>query len=321
MILRKQKFFLPSASVEVRSLQEIVSTLNPDGTLDGLPFMPEMVKYCGMHFIVRKRLERTCEESEKGMRRIQNVVFLDNLRCDGSAHGGCQKGCLIFWKEIWLKTAENKTILGKEPIQEGHTLTDLSCTIPEDLYICQSTELVNATTALSLLDLMSCFRDIRSKTYSFPKLVRILSYAFFLRFRYYLTGIPFRFLRGQQAQTPFESLNLQPGEWVQVKTKEEIAETLDAQGMNRGLRFTLDMVPYCGGTYRVLRRLEKMIHEPTRRLISLKDTVILEESICKGCHIIKGGCPRENFNFWREIWLKRVPEPVYIFREKNGGKD
>ena len=102
-------------------------------------------------------------------------------------------------------------------------------------------------------------------------------------------------------------MNLQPGEWVQVKAKEEIRKTLDAEGMNRGLRFTLDMVPYCGGTFRVLRRLENMIHEPTRKLIRLKDTVILEDSICKGCHIIKGGCPRENYNFWREAWLKRIP--------------
>ena len=83
-----------------------------------------------------------------------------------------------------------------------------------------------------------------------------------------------------------------------MKTQAEIKKTLNARGMNRGLRFTLDMVPYCRGTYRVRNRLEKMIREPTRKLIDVKDTVILEDSICKGCHILKGGCPRENYNFW-----------------------
>jgi hypothetical protein len=24
-------------------------------------------------------------------------------RCDGQAHGGCQAGCSIYWKEAWLK--------------------------------------------------------------------------------------------------------------------------------------------------------------------------------------------------------------------------
>jgi hypothetical protein len=307
MIEYTQKPMLPDTLVRVRSLQEILSTLYQDGTLDALPFMPEMAKYCGMRFSISKRIERTCEESEKGMRRIQNVVFLDNLRCDGTAHGGCQKRCMIFWKEDWLTTQENDRILPGSPIDKDQMVADLPSEISEGQYICQSTELVKATTPLSLFDLMSYIRDLRSRTYSIPGLIKVLSYAFFLRLRYYLTGTPFRFLQGEQNQTPAGALNLRPGEWVQVRTKEEIRETLDANGMNRGLRYTLDMLPYCGKSYRVLSRLEKMIHEPTRRLVELKDTVILDDSVCRGCHIIKGGCPRENYNFWREIWLRRNP--------------
>ena len=307
MIEYTQKPMLPDTLVRVRSLQEILSTLYQDGTLDALPFMPEMAKYCGMRFSISKRIERTCEESEKGMRRIQNVVFLDNLRCDGTAHGGCQKRCMIFWKEDWLTTQENDRILPGSPVDKYQMVADLPSEISEGQYICQSTELVKATTPLSLFDLMSYIRDLRSRTYSIPGLIKVLSYAFFLRLRYYLTGTPFRFLQGEQNQTPAGALNLRPGEWVQVRTKEEIRETLDANGMNRGLRYTLDMLPYCGKSYRVLSRLEKMIHEPTRRLVELKDTVILDDSVCRGCHIIKGGCPRENYNFWREIWLRRNP--------------
>ncbi|MGA2862762.1 MAG: hypothetical protein ABSF31_13565 [Steroidobacteraceae bacterium] len=304
---KKQKPLLPNTVVTVRPLKEILLTLDKDGTLEALPFMPEMAKYCGKRFTVSKRLERTCEESEKGMRRIQNVVFLDNLRCNGVAHGGCQKGCRIFWKESWLVIPETDTDPPVESPDDDALVAQLPFALPGDRYICQSTELVNATTPLSSIDLMCYVRDIHSKTYSIPELLRVLSYAFFLRLRYYLTGTPFNFLRGKQVQTPLESLNLQPGEWVQVKTKEEIRHTLDISGMNRGLRFTSDMLSDCGKTYRVLSRLEKMIHEPKRKLITLRDTVILDYSVCKGCHIIKGGCPRENFNFWREIWLRRIP--------------
>ncbi len=37
----------PGELVRVRSAQEIFATLDERGTLDGLPFMPEMLKYCG----------------------------------------------------------------------------------------------------------------------------------------------------------------------------------------------------------------------------------------------------------------------------------
>ena len=37
----------PGEVVRVRSASEIFATLDDRGTLDGLPFMPEMLKYCG----------------------------------------------------------------------------------------------------------------------------------------------------------------------------------------------------------------------------------------------------------------------------------
>ena len=98
---------LPGDVVKVRSWPEIISTLDADGKLDGLPFMPEMLEYCGHRFTVTKRLERTCEETTGGMRRIHNAVFLESLRCSGSAHGGCQKACRILWKEAWLENVDS----------------------------------------------------------------------------------------------------------------------------------------------------------------------------------------------------------------------
>ena len=40
--------------VEVRSRDEILATLDKDGRLDGMPFMPEMFAFCGKRFRVYK---------------------------------------------------------------------------------------------------------------------------------------------------------------------------------------------------------------------------------------------------------------------------
>ena len=91
--------------VTVRGLDEILATLDADAKLEGLPFMPEMVPCCGQTFRVHRRADKTCVEG-LGIRSMKNTVFLAGLRCDGSAHDGCQRGCLFFWNEAWLKQAE-----------------------------------------------------------------------------------------------------------------------------------------------------------------------------------------------------------------------
>src|ERR1700693_6307128 len=89
--------------VEVRSKDEILRTLDKNGRLDEMPFMPQMFQYCGKQFKVLKRAHKTCDPiySIAG-RSLPNAVHL-SLRCDGSAHGGCNTACLLFWKEAWLK--------------------------------------------------------------------------------------------------------------------------------------------------------------------------------------------------------------------------
>src|SRR2546426_1966071 len=90
--------------VEVRSKAEILSTLDQNGRLEDLPFMPEMLRYCGQRFRVYKRAHKTCDfVTHTGIRKLSNAVHLEGLRCDGSAHGCCQAQCLIFWKEAWLR--------------------------------------------------------------------------------------------------------------------------------------------------------------------------------------------------------------------------
>ncbi|MEM3702965.1 MAG: hypothetical protein QXX79_00880 [Candidatus Bathyarchaeia archaeon] len=106
----------------------------------------------------------------------------------------------------------------------------------------------------------------------------------------------------------YDALNLQPGEWVEVRSVKEIFATLDAQGKLKGLRFTPEMVKFCGKRFRVYKRLEKIILEATGELRRIKTpTVLLEGVFCDGkAH---GGCDRSCFCFWREAWLKRASPP------------
>src|SRR5258706_16272866 len=95
--------------VEVRSKEEILATLDKNGRLDSLPFMPQMFQYCGQRFEVYKRAHKTCEtiSGKYQGRRLPHGIHLHH-RCDGKAYGGCQAACLIFWKEAWLKPVEGE---------------------------------------------------------------------------------------------------------------------------------------------------------------------------------------------------------------------
>src|SRR4051812_48854491 len=83
--------------VEVRSASEIMATLDERGTLDGMPFMPEMLRYCGQRLRVYKRADKTCDTvGRTGSRHMPDTVHLEGLRCDGASHGGCQAQCLLY---------------------------------------------------------------------------------------------------------------------------------------------------------------------------------------------------------------------------------
>ena len=53
--------------------------------------MPEMLQFCGKRFRVMKRADKVCDSIDWGKhRRMKNAVHLEELRCNGAAHGGCK---------------------------------------------------------------------------------------------------------------------------------------------------------------------------------------------------------------------------------------
>jgi hypothetical protein len=122
--------------------------------------------------------------------------------------------------------------------------------------------------------------------------------------------------RGTLTKTPAESLDLQPGELVEIKSLPEIIATLNVNQENRGLWFDREMIYYCGKRFRVQRRVNRILDEKTGKMIEIKNPcIILDGPFCLGdYHKL---CPRLGHLYWREIWLKRV-EPVRTLDPSHG---
>ena len=102
-----------------------------------------------------------------------------------------------------------------------------------------------------------------------------------------------------------EGLNLQPGEWVRVKSVDEIGKTLDGRRKYEGLCFMPEMEKFCGKNFRVFKKAEIIKLESTGEVRKLKSpSIFLEGVYCDGEH--HEGCDRACYHFWREIWLRRV---------------
>lgn len=306
---RKEHFFYKGDLVRVKPFREIAATLDEMGRLDSLPFMPEMRHFCGGTFTVACRLEKTCVEGY-GTRTIPGTIILENIRCDGSSHDGCQRACAVLWKEAWLESVSSRenSIVSSDDADKNDYFDKLLTSDGQGGYVCQSTELQRATRYLFPISFKRCTAEYMAGNIGLKKALRYLWTPLVVKVKSKLLGRASLHPVGSAQRTPRESLGLQPGDWVQVKSAEEIGATLDAAGLNRGLEFTPQMLPFCGGRFRVRGRVDRAILETTGQMRQFKDTVILECVTCDG-HTILGGCSRDVFHYWREIWLRRVAAP------------
>ncbi|MGC1616711.1 MAG: hypothetical protein WA736_18695 [Candidatus Acidiferrum sp.] len=329
----------PGELVEVRSDAEILATLDERGCLHAQPFMPEMLEFCGKQFRVYKRSDKTCDTiSLTGARRMWNTVHLEDTRCNGAAHEGCQARCLIYWKEAWLKRVERgkapeKTATAPASVKPSFTREDLMNATrtagsgenaDKVIFTCQATEVVRASKLLPWWDLRQYYRDVcwgnagisdvlrAMFLWAFKKALRVGGYRILLAtyngVQKMRGGVPYPFLGGTLTKTPTEELNLQPGDLVQIKSYEEILATLDHSHKNRGLYFDSEMVPFCGEKYRVMDRVERIVNEKTGEMSKLPGVCIMMEGvICRAWYSDRRiSCPRSIFSYWREIWLKRA---------------
>jgi hypothetical protein len=325
--------------VVVRSREEILSTLDERGSLENLPFQPEMLEFCGRRMRVAKVAHKTCDNIKKtGGRRMVNAVHLEGGRCDGAAHGGCQADCVFFWKEAWLRREHDGAAILGESARCTEAMVSQAAMMPgtEDdsgpVWVCQTTKLYDATALLHWWDVRQYVRDVTTGNHSAWHMTKLLAFAgyrkivdlgigyrflirFFNRFQRLRGGKPYPLGAGTVPDgqpTPSENLDLQPGEWVEVRPQQEILATITRRsGMNRGMRYDMEMSKYCGERYRVQMRVERLINEVTGRMMVMKNPCIqLENVYCRAeCTAKRLGCPRASNTYWREVWLRRVEGP------------
>ena len=158
--------------VEVLPIQDILRTLDGEGTLDAMPFMPEMARYAGRRFRVMKSAHKTCDPTGAWeLRRLRDAVHLET-RCDGGAHDGCEARCLIIWKTAWLQHVDGPhgeavaQDLAQDPGQAAaylpklQTLTRRADQNGKPRYRCQVTEIAPATTEIPAWDLRHFVEDV-----------------------------------------------------------------------------------------------------------------------------------------------------------------
>lgn len=296
--------YLPGDLVEVRSLAEILTTLDERGTLDSLPFMPEMIAYCGKQFRVSRRAFKTCVD-DGDMREMPDTVLLEEVRCDGGSHNRCDRGCLIFWKTAWLKQPGSAVACSSPSTLNERELVSLAQRNGE--FFCQSTEIVKASKPLAWWEPRQYLWDFKYNRVSPFLFTRAFLIAVYNKFAFHLKLRSWRAVTGNTTSTNgFGRLNLRPGDVVRVKTLAEIKTTLDAEGKNQKMLFAPSMASFCGQVMKVRDRVENIVLEATPRQRKIKDTVVLEGATCDGvCHRL---CPRQSLLFWRECWLERVEE-------------
>jgi hypothetical protein len=317
----------PGEKVRVRSASEIFATLDEHGAYDELPFMPEMVKYCGRTLTVTQRADTTCAGTGL-VRRMHDTVHLQRIRCDGAFHDGCQAGCLMFWKEAWLERAEPN---GERPAPEPLTPEDEAYVEEtllagvrkpaedadaEPLWRCQATEIPKASQHMRFREIDQYKRGLDN--WKWPKIVRGVVLQLFNFYQSFTknrlpkallikSGNPYPFIVGkaEKGKTPKITLDVQPGDLVRIKSKEEIEATIDETSRNRGLTFDPEMAMYCGRTARVQARITHLIEERTGEMLDIKsDCIVLEGVVCASDY--HRFCTRAIYTYWREAWLEKL---------------
>jgi hypothetical protein len=300
--------------VEVRSLEEILATLDSRGEVDALPFMPEMVAWCGRQVRVFRRVDKIFDWIlGSGLRRMRDTVILEGLRCDGCYHGGCQADCPILWKEAWLRRASMKQkpaitrVTGSSAgLDLGQFTMRIDAETSEQRYVCQLAKLPEATTPTPWNDPRNFLRELLDGNVRIGPFFSFIAILAFNSVQRRCGGVRFPFRATPPLQmTPHAELNLQPGELVRIKGKHEIERTLNAQFKNRGLWFDKEMTRYCGGTYRVLARVNRQIDERTGKMMTFTNPCITLEGVTATGEYHEFA-PLDERIYWREIWLERV---------------
>ncbi len=278
---------------------------------------------------VGKRAHKTCDPAVGiGGRKMASTVHLENIRCDGSAHDGCEAGCLIFWKEAWLKRTRRRGV--PRASASGARRSRAQCT--EDALrsasrsrrppakpnrpmcartrrsssrrnrcaggTCASTSRITRRATSACRSWPSACCTQLGEPSPKPASASALRCAGSTTSSSALIGgtpyplRPFGVPKG--TPTPKAQLDLQDRRAGSRQAVQEILKTLDSNYRNRGLYFDAEMVPFTEREYDVERRQKQIIDEETGKMIRFKtDAIMLKDVVCEARYAIcRRFCPR-----------------------------
>lgn len=111
----------------------------------------------------------------------------------------------------------------------------------------------------------------------------------------------------QQNPNTHPDIHLNAGDWVRVRSREEIEATLDRWNELKGCAFLEYMWQYCGTTQRVLQVMERFLDERDYKVKKVRGIVLLEGVLCRGTPVF-GRCDRCCHLFWRVEWLEKIDQ-------------
>jgi len=111
-------------------------------------------------------------------------------------------------------------------------------------------------------------------------------------------------VRESIAIVKMKSSKLRVGDWVEVRSKDEILRTLDSNAQLDGMPFMPEMFAFCGQRLQVYKRAHKTCDTvfPVRGR-RVADAVHLETRCDGSGH---GGCQASCLIFWKDAWLKPI---------------
>jgi hypothetical protein len=240
----------------------------------------------------------------------------------GPRTAGVRRGVCCSGRTGWKRSARCSTALLDQRSEAGPRRATGAgrchawCRAPGEapVYSCQATELLQATRFVPARDPGVWVKDVRSRNAGVATALLSLLVLVFTKVQGASARLPRR-LRIQDGRswpwfTPtgerrsYPTLDRQPGELVEVRKQREIEATLNDKGEPRALRFSAEMLPYCGRQARVLARVDRIIDEKRGRMLKLRDCIILEDAWCQGT--FRTLCRRKIHTYWQETWLRWV---------------
>ena len=99
----------PGDLVQVRTYQDILSTLDRNNRNRGLYFDAEEVPYCGKTFRVRSLVNKIIDEKTGAMLTLKDHnVILEGVYCQARFSDRrmfCPRAIYSYWRETWLQRA------------------------------------------------------------------------------------------------------------------------------------------------------------------------------------------------------------------------